>query len=56
MDLFFLLGTTITKADRIEGLLPNYTAKGVTFYESFRTRLAKLYAATMVFIEKNARR
>jgi hypothetical protein len=41
MDMFFLLGTTITKPDRIEGLL---------------TRLAKLYAARMVFIEKNARR
>ena len=39
MDMFFLLGTTITKADRIEGLLPDYAAKGVTFYESVRNRV-----------------
>jgi len=39
MDLFFLLGTTITKADRIEGLLPDYPAKGVTFYESVRNQV-----------------
>jgi len=30
MDMFFLLGRTITKPDRIEGLLPDYHAKGVT--------------------------
>ena len=39
MDMFFLLGTTITRPDRIEGLsnlefLADYHAKGVTFYES----------------------
>jgi hypothetical protein len=38
MDLFFLLGTTITKPDRIEGLLPDYAAKGVTFYESVQNQ------------------
>jgi hypothetical protein len=41
MDLFFLLGTTIAKPDRIEGVfnlefLPDYHAKGVTFHESVR--------------------
>ena len=39
MDMFFLLGTTITKPDRIEGLLPDYHAKGVTFYESVRNQV-----------------
>jgi hypothetical protein len=39
MDLFFLLGKTITRPDRVEGvsnleLIPDYHAKGVTFYES----------------------
>lgn len=39
MDLFFLLGKTITRPDRVEGvsdlaLLPDYYARGVTFYES----------------------
>jgi hypothetical protein len=39
MDMFFLLGTTITRPDRVEGVsnlefLPDYHAKGVTFYES----------------------
>ena len=41
MDLFFLLGTTITKPDRIEGLLPDYTAKGVTFYESVQNQVSE---------------
>lgn len=41
MDMFFLLGTTITKPDRIEGLLPDYTAKGVTFYESVRDQVGE---------------
>jgi hypothetical protein len=41
MDLFFLLGKTITKPDRIEGLLPDYTAKGMTFYESLRNRVGE---------------
>ena len=41
MDLFFLLGTTITKPDRIEGLLPDYTAKGVTFYESVQNQVGE---------------
>lgn len=41
MDMFFLLGTTITKPDRIEGLLPDYTAKGVTFYESVRNQVGE---------------
>jgi hypothetical protein len=36
MDMFFLIETTITKPDRIDSLLPDYTAKGVTFYESIR--------------------
>jgi len=56
MDMLFLLGITITKPDRIEDLLPDYTLKGVTFTKAFGTRLAKLYAARMVFIEKNFRR
>jgi hypothetical protein len=39
MDMFFLLGMTITRPDRVEGMfnvefLPDYHAKGVTFYES----------------------
>ena len=39
MDMFFLLGTTITRPNRVEGtfnieFLPDYHAKGVTFYES----------------------
>jgi hypothetical protein len=39
MDMFFLLGTTITRQDRVGGranreFLPDYHAKGVTFYES----------------------
>ena len=41
MDLFFLLGKTITKPDRNEGLLPDYTAKGVTFYESVRNQVGE---------------
>jgi hypothetical protein len=41
MDLFFLLGTTITNPDRIEGLLPDYHAKGVTFYESVRNQVGE---------------
>jgi hypothetical protein len=41
MDMFFLLGTTITKPDRIEGLLPDYHAKGVTFYESVRNQVGE---------------
>ena len=41
MDMFFLLGRTITKPDRIEGLLPDYHAKGVTFYESVRNRVGE---------------
>ena len=41
MDLFFLLGTTITKPDSIEGLLPDYTAKGVTFYESVQNQVGE---------------
>jgi hypothetical protein len=41
MDLFFLLGTTITKPDRIEGLLPDYTAKGATFYESVQNQVGE---------------
>ena len=39
LDLFFLLGTTITRPDRVERvsnleMLPDCHAKGVTFYES----------------------
>jgi len=39
MDMFFLLGTTITRPDRVEAMsnresLLDYHAKGVTFYES----------------------
>ena len=41
MDMFFLLGTTITKPDRIDGLLPDYHAKGVTFYESVRNQVGE---------------
>src|SRR5258708_34408226 len=41
MDMFFLLGTTITKQERIEGLLPDYHAKGVTFYESVRNQVGE---------------
>jgi len=41
MDLFFLLGITITKSDRIEGLPPDYTAKGVTFYESVQNQVSE---------------
>jgi hypothetical protein len=41
MDMFFLLGTTMTKPDRIEGLLPDYTVKGVTFYESIRNQVGE---------------
>jgi hypothetical protein len=41
MDMFFLLGTTIAKPDRIEVLLPDYTAKGVTFYESVRNQVGE---------------
>jgi len=41
MDMFFLLGTTITKPDRIEGLLPDYHAKGVTFYGSVRNQVGE---------------
>ena len=41
MDMFFLLGRTITKPDRIEGLLPDYHAKGVTFYESIRNQVGE---------------
>jgi hypothetical protein len=40
MDLFFLLGLTITKSDRIDSLPPDYTAKGVTFYESIQTQVS----------------
>jgi hypothetical protein len=47
MDLFFLLGTTIAKPDRIEGVfnlefLPDYHAKGVTFYESVRNQVGEV--------------
>jgi hypothetical protein len=55
MDMLFLLGITITKPDRIEDLLPDYTVKGVGFYESVRNK-AKLYVARTASIEKNARR
>jgi hypothetical protein len=41
MDMFFLLGKTITNPDRIEGLLPDYHAKGVTFYESVRNQVGE---------------
>lgn len=41
MDMFFLLGTTITKPDRIQVLPPDYTAKGVTFYESVRNQVGE---------------
>jgi hypothetical protein len=41
MDMLFLLGITITKPDRIEVLLPDYTAKGVTFYESVRNQVGE---------------
>jgi hypothetical protein len=41
MDLFFLLGTTITKPDREEGLPPDFTAKGVTFYESVQNQVSE---------------
>jgi len=41
MDMFFLLGTTITNPDRIDGLLPDYHAKGVTFYESVRNQVGE---------------
>jgi len=41
MDLFFLLGTTITKSDRTEGLQPDCTAKGVTFYESVQNQVSE---------------
>jgi hypothetical protein len=39
MDMFFLLGTTISRPDRVEAVsnreaLLDYHAKGVTFYES----------------------
>jgi hypothetical protein len=39
MDMFFLLGATITRPDRVEGMsnlefLADYHAKGVTFCES----------------------
>jgi hypothetical protein len=39
MDMFFLLGTTIARQDRVGGMSnrefrPDYHAKGVTFYES----------------------
>jgi hypothetical protein len=44
MDLFFLLGKTITRPDRVEGVsnlegLPDYHAKGITFYESVRNQV-----------------
>jgi hypothetical protein len=41
MDMLFLLGITITKPDRIEDLLPDYTLKGVTFYESVRNQVGE---------------
>jgi len=39
--MLFLLGITITKPDRIEDLLPDYTVKGVTFYESVRNQVGE---------------
>ena len=41
MSMLFLLGITITKPDRIEDLLPDYTVKGVTFYESIRNQFGE---------------
>jgi hypothetical protein len=41
MSMLFLLGITITKPDRIEDLLPDYTVKGVTFYESIRNQVGE---------------
>jgi hypothetical protein len=41
MDMFFLLGITITKPDRIGDLLPGYTAKGMTFFESVRNQIGE---------------
>ena len=39
--MLFLLGITITKPDRIEDLLPDYTVKGVAFCKSVRNKVGE---------------
>src|SRR5258708_36601358 len=41
MDMFFLLGTTITQPDRFRVLLPADHATGVNCYESVRNQVGE---------------
>jgi hypothetical protein len=56
MDLFFLLGTTITKPDREEGLPPDYAAKGVNFYESVQNQVGEAVCGEKGIYRKERRR